>query len=83
MLIKIIFLFLTGTSENRLSVYLNRCTGFDHQCRMRYSIFLGDGDHRIASGIIDDVSDSEGKSYGWHPRGKYTDLIRKVRINVG
>lgn len=79
MLIKIMFLFLVGTSENRLSVYLNRCTGFDHQCRMRYSIFLGDGDHKIASGIVDDVSDSEGKSYGWHPRGKYTDLIRKVR----
>ncbi|KAL6958130.1 hypothetical protein U1Q18_049818 [Sarracenia purpurea var. burkii] len=67
-----------GSNENRLAIYLNRCTGFDHQCRVRYSIVLGDTENRLDSGVVDDVSDSEGKSYGWHPRGKYADLVRKV-----
>lgn len=60
-------------------MYLNRCTGFDHQCRVRYSVVLGDGDRRIDSGIVDDVSDSDGKSYGWHPRARINDLIYKVK----
>ncbi|KAK7595045.1 hypothetical protein V9T40_001478 [Parthenolecanium corni] len=71
-----------GSNETRLAIYLNRCTGFDHQCRVKYNITLGDTEHTIKSGIMEDVSDSEGKSYGWHPRGKYTDLIRKGVIKI-
>eukprot|EP00102_Acyrthosiphon_pisum_P027533 XP_016664743.1 PREDICTED: uncharacterized protein LOC100572255 [Acyrthosiphon pisum] len=64
--------------EGRMSVYLNRCTGFDHQCRVRYMLVLGDGEKRLDSGILDDVSDSDGKSYGWHPRYKFSELVTKV-----
>lgn len=59
-------------------MYLNRCTGFDHQCRVRYMLVLGDGEKRLDSGILDDVSDSDGKSYGWHPRYKFSELVTKV-----
>lgn len=71
-----------GSNEERISVYLQRCTGFDHQCRVRYSMVLGDGDRRFDSGIVDDVSDSDGKSYGWHPRLKFQDLVHKGMIRV-
>nr|XP_018908729.1 PREDICTED: uncharacterized protein LOC109038201 [Bemisia tabaci] len=73
-----------GHAGDRVSLYLNRYTGFDHQCRVRYSIVLGDGDRRVDSGIVDDVSDSDGKSYGWHPTAKFSDLIYKgvIRVHV-
>ncbi|KAK9497932.1 hypothetical protein O3M35_003830 [Rhynocoris fuscipes] len=73
-----------GKGDHRVSLYLNRCTGFDHQCRVRYTVVLGDGDRRIDSGIVDDVSDSDGKSYGWHPRTRFNDLVYKgvVRVHV-
>jgi hypothetical protein len=61
-----------------VSVYLNRLTGFDHQCRVRYSVVLGDSDRRLDSGIMDDVSDTDGKGYGWHPRTRFNDLVYKV-----
>ncbi|XP_039277029.1 uncharacterized protein LOC111043531 [Nilaparvata lugens] len=73
---------LHGGGEGRVSVYLNRCTGFDHQCRVRYSVVLGDADRRIDSGVVDDVSDSDGKSYGWHPRARFNDLIYKGVVRV-
>ncbi|XP_014259022.2 uncharacterized protein LOC106672250 [Cimex lectularius] len=69
-------------SDGRLSLYLNRCTGFDHQCRVRYSVVLGDGERRLDSGIVDDVSDSDGKSYGWHPRARFHDLVYKGCIRL-
>jgi len=72
-------IYSLGTSvEGRMSVYLNRCTGFDHQCRVRYMLVLGDGEKRLDSGVLDDVSDSDGKSYGWHPRYKFSELVTKV-----
>ena len=60
-------------------MYLNRLTGFDHQCRVRYNIVLGEGERRLDSGILDDVSDSDGKGYGWHPRTRFNDLVYKVQ----
>lgn len=69
---------LFAGGDHRLSLYLNRCTGFDHQCRVRYTVVLGDADRRIDSGVVDDVSDSDGKSYGWHPRARFNDLVYKV-----
>lgn len=59
-------------------MYLNRLTGFDHQCRVRYTIVLGDNDRRLDSGIVDDVSDTDGRGYGWHPRTRFNDLVYKV-----
>lgn len=74
------FLFIGTSAEGRISVYLNRCTGFDHQCRVRYMLVLGDGEKRLDSGVLDDVSDSDGKSYGWHPRYKFSELVTKVSV---
>jgi hypothetical protein len=39
-------------SDDRLFVYLNRLTGFDHHCRVRYVITLGEGDRIINSGLL-------------------------------
>jgi hypothetical protein len=71
-------LCVAGSGDGRVSVYLNRLTGFDHQCRVRYIIVLGDNDRRLDSGIVDDVSDTDGKGYGWHPRTRFSDLVYKV-----
>lgn len=43
-------------------------------------LVLGDGEKRLDSGILDDVSDSDGKSYGWHPRYKFSELVTKVSV---
>ena len=69
-------------SDGRVSVYLNRLTGFDHQCRVRYNIVLGENDSRLESGIVDDISDTDGKGYGWHPRTRFSDLVYKVGHNI-
>jgi hypothetical protein len=71
-----------GSGDGRVSVYLNRLTGFDHQCRVRYNIVLGENDRRLDSGIMDDVSDTDGKGYGWHPRTRFNDLVYKVGQNL-
>jgi hypothetical protein len=67
-----------GGGDGRVSVYLNRLTGFDHQCRVRYNIVLGENDSRLESGIVDDISNTDGKGYGWHPRTRFNDLVYKV-----
>lgn len=69
-------------SENKISVYLNRLTGFDHQCRIRYNLNLGEGEKLLDSGIVENVSDTDGKSHGWHPRVKFGDLVRKGVLRV-
>ncbi|XP_046663090.1 uncharacterized protein LOC124355986 [Homalodisca vitripennis] len=71
-----------SNEDGRVSVYLNRCTGFDHQCRVRYSLVLGDGPRRVDSGPVDDVSDSDGKSYGWHTTARFQDLVYKGSVRV-
>ncbi|XP_066593097.1 uncharacterized protein [Prorops nasuta] len=68
--------------EGRLSVYLMRLTGFDHRCRVRYSVALGEGDRRIDSGQIDELSDAEGRGYGWHPRDRWSDIAHKGVLRV-
>lgn len=68
-----------NNDDNRLFVYLNRLTGFDHHCRVRYVITLGEGDRTINSGLLDDISDSNGKSYGWGPRVRFADVVQRVR----
>ncbi|KAK2575618.1 hypothetical protein KPH14_011322 [Odynerus spinipes] len=68
--------------ENRVSVYLMRLTGFDHRCRVRYSVALGEGDRRIDSGQIEDLSDAEGCGFGWHPRIRWSEIAHKGVLRV-
>lgn len=73
----------TGSRDGtRLLVCLNRLTGFDHQCRVRYRVVLGEGDRRVDSGIVDDFSDSDGRCYGWTMKGTVGDLVRRGLIRV-
>lgn len=74
-----IYPFGKDASDDRLFVYLNRLTGYDHHCRVRYVITLGEGDRAINSGLLDDISDSNGKSYGWSPRIRLSDVVQRVR----
>ncbi|KAF4520320.1 hypothetical protein B566_EDAN004380 [Ephemera danica] len=71
-------------SEKELCVHLNRLTGFDHRCHVRYLIVLGEGERRVDSGLIDDISDSEGRVSGWYPGVKLNDVARKgvVRLHL-
>lgn len=68
--------------EGRVSVYLMRLSGFDHRCRVRYSLALGEGDRRIDSGQIEDLSDDEGCGFGWHTRVKWSDIAHKGVLRV-
>ncbi|XP_016845352.1 uncharacterized protein LOC100680230 isoform X3 [Nasonia vitripennis] len=65
------------SQEGRLSVYLVRLTGFDHRCRVRYIVSLGEGEHPVESGPIEDLSDAEGRGFGWQPRVRWSDVARK------
>ncbi|XP_023288998.1 uncharacterized protein LOC111674097 [Orussus abietinus] len=68
--------------EGRLSVYLVRLTGFDHRCRVRYSVAMGEGDRRIDSGHIEDLSNAEGCGFGWHPRVRWSEIAIKGVLRV-
>lgn len=68
--------------DERLFVHLNRLTGFDHQCRVRYVMILGEGDRTINSGLLDDISDTNGKSFGWIPRIRLADIVQRVRTHA-
>ncbi|XP_046420103.1 uncharacterized protein LOC124301048 [Neodiprion virginianus] len=71
-----------GRQEGRLSVYLARLTGFDHRCRVRYNVTLGEGDRRIESGHIEDLSDADGRGFGWHPRIRWSEIAHKGVVRV-
>ncbi|XP_066959176.1 LOW QUALITY PROTEIN: uncharacterized protein [Macrobrachium rosenbergii] len=67
-----------SASEGRPSVQLRRLTGFDHQCRVRYLMVVGEGERRADSGILDQLSDHEGRTPGWTPsRTRLSDLVHK------
>lgn len=68
--------------DGGISVYLMRLTGFDHGCRVRYSVALGEGDRRIDSGQIEDLSDPEGCGFGWHPRVRWSEIAHKGVVRV-
>ena len=44
-----------------MTIFLNRHTGFNRSCRVRFNIRVAEG---IESGIRDEVSDQDGKSLG-------------------
>lgn len=63
----------TGT----LALRLRRLTGVDHRSRSRYYISVGEGDRRLSSGLMDDVSDPEGAGSVWCPRVRIQDIAPK------
>jgi hypothetical protein len=63
-------------------VQLNRLTGFDHRCHVRYLVVLGEGERRADSGLVDDVSDAEGRVRGWCPGVTVSDVMRKGAIRL-
>ncbi|XP_065341900.1 uncharacterized protein LOC135940777 [Cloeon dipterum] len=65
-------------------VQLNRLTGFDHRCHVRYLVVLGEGERRVDSGLIDDISDTEGRVRGWCPGVTVSEVMRKgvVRLHL-
>ena len=69
--------------EGRPIVELKRLTGFEHHCRVRYLIVLGEEDKRTDSGILDQLSDKEGRSPVWNPpRIRITDIVKRGVIHV-
>jgi hypothetical protein len=73
--------------NQQMAVRLNRLTGFDHQCRVKYAISLGEGERRVDSGMVDDVSDLEGRGmFTWCPRARVGDLVTTkppvLKLNV-
>ncbi|XP_011498764.1 PREDICTED: uncharacterized protein LOC105362918 [Ceratosolen solmsi marchali] len=70
------------SQDGRMSVYLVRLTGFDHRCRVRYIVSLGEGDRRVESGPIEDLSDADGRGFGWQPRVRWSDVAHKGVLRV-
>lgn len=60
-----------------LALRLRRLTGVDHRSRSRYYISVGEGDRRLSSGLMDDVSDAEGAGSVWCPRVRIQDIAPK------
>ena len=106
-----------------MTLYLNRHTGLNITCRVRFNLRIGGGGGDVAdedddggggggrtngprggatagngnaaaaaaaaaaysfssspsveSGMLDELSDSDGRSYGWLPRTKMADLVTK------
>ena len=74
-----------------MTIYLNRHTGLDRTCRVRFNIRVGgsgsgpqadndDDESRsnhggTESGIRDEFSDVDGRSLGWLPRIKFSDCV--------
>ena len=62
---------LTPGGATSMTVYLNRHTGLDRQCRIRFNLRVGaesSENGQVESGILDEISDQNGKSFGWLPR---------------
>ncbi|CAM1311499.1 Uncharacterised protein g5709 [Pycnogonum litorale] len=68
--------------EKRTKVSLNRLTGFDHQCRVRYRLILGERDRRVDSGILDHISDINGRIRGFTLRNDLKLFVRKGLLKV-
>ncbi|XP_058802211.1 uncharacterized protein LOC131670549 isoform X2 [Phymastichus coffea] len=71
-----------GSIEGGMSFYLVRMTGFDHRCRVRYIVSLGDGTKRFDSGALEDINDAEGRGYGWHPKIRWAEVAHKNVLKV-
>ncbi len=65
-----------------LALRLRRLTGVDHRSRSRYFISVGEGDRRLSSGLMDDVSDAEGAGSVWCPRLRIQDIAPKGTLRL-
>jgi hypothetical protein len=70
------------SQDGRVSVYLVRLTGFDNRCRVRYIVSLGEGERRVESGPIEDLSDADGRGFGWQPRVRWSEVAHKGVLRV-
>lgn len=52
-------------SSRSYLVYLNRLTGFENSCCIQYRIVLGQGQSREDTGILEQMSDTNGRSRGY------------------
>ena len=69
-----------------MTLFLTRHSGLDRTCRVRFNLRVGgDGDGGgdvVESGLKDEWSDADGKSYGWLPRAKMTDLVDRGNLRI-
>ncbi|XP_071744826.1 uncharacterized protein [Lepeophtheirus salmonis] len=65
------------TGNASMTIYLNRQTGLDRNCRVKFNLKIGDGESRVESGDRDEISDHDGKSYGWLPMVKFADCVSR------
>ena len=65
-----------------LALRLKRLTGVDHRSRSRYFISVGEGDRRLSSGLMDDISDAEGSGSVWSPRLRIQEIAPKGSLRV-
>ncbi|GFY74272.1 uncharacterized protein TNIN_369731 [Trichonephila inaurata madagascariensis] len=70
------------STSTRPRVLLNRLTGFDHQCRVMYRIVLGEGERKIDSGLLDQISDMSGRIRGFSLRCQVPDIVRRTVLRV-
>ena len=80
-LTKFVFKGTSGESgsndSNGMTIYLNRQTGLDRTCRVKFNMRVGEGENMTESGARDELSDLDGKSFGWLPRVKFSDCISR------
>lgn len=72
----------TEIGNGSLAFRLRRLTGLDHRSRSRYFISIGEGDRRLSSGLLDDISDAEGSGSIWCPRLRIQDIAPKGTIRL-
>ena len=65
-----------------MTLYLSRHTGLDRSCRVKFNLKIGEGEEAVESGMRDEVSDSDGRSYGWLPRVKMSELVSKGNLRL-
>ena len=81
-------LIVLGSSDgseslSTMTLYLSRHTGLDRSCRVKFNLKIGDGEAgAVESGMRDEVSDSDGRSYGWLPRVKLSELVSKGALKL-
>ncbi|KAI2807259.1 hypothetical protein BLOT_009222 [Blomia tropicalis] len=66
-------------------VFLNRLSGFDHPCRVKYRVLIGENKNGEDSGMLDQLSDAGGRIRGFQMQNSLTELLKSdgsVRVRV-
>ncbi|XP_023216783.1 uncharacterized protein LOC111619310 [Centruroides sculpturatus] len=71
-----------GDTSGRARILLNRLTGFEHPCRVRYRIVLGETEKKVDSGLLDQISDLSGRIRGFWLRCQVQDIVRRNALKV-